>query len=116
MTYENYVRGLRMIEAHGYDVLRPCRTRSDWELAHNALHSLQGAVIGAGYNTFREAEERYRRARAVFKSLPRPCEATLYHVASRCDNVGQGGICDKCSETVKSVMHRTLHEYGITLG
>lgn len=113
--YETYVRGLRMLETHGYDVLRPCRTRSDYELASSVLSSLHSSVIGAGSNTWREHKERYRRAAHVFRQLPTPCEATLYHVAERCDGVGHGGICEKCSETVVSVMHRTCERYGIAL-
>lgn len=115
MSYETYVRGLRMISTHGYDVLRPCRTRSDWELAREALSLLHGSVIGAGSNTWYKHKERYRQAAHVFRQLPTPCEATLYHVAERCPNVGHGGVCEKCSETVKNVMHRTCASYGIAL-
>lgn len=72
MSYKTYVRGLRMIEAHGYDVLRPCRTLADWGLAYTIVESLESAAIGAGANTWREAKERARRARHVFSMLPVP--------------------------------------------
>ena len=115
MSYETYVRGLRMIEARGYRPLHPCKTRSDYELAREVLSSLHSSVIGAGSNTWRRHEERYRRARHIFSQLPTPCGATLNHVAEKCDGVGYGGICEKCSETVVSVMHRTCERYGIAL-
>jgi len=115
MSYETYTRGLRMIVTHGYDVLRPCRTRADWELARTILASLESATIGAGGNTWREAKDRYEHASHVFSQLPTPCEATLCHVAERCSNVGHGGVCDKCSETIVSVMHRTCRSYGIAI-
>jgi hypothetical protein len=111
MSYRDYVQGLRMLQGRGAP-----ETRSDYELAERTLESLRGAVIGAGSNTWREAKERYRLARRTFNSFPVPCQVTLYHVAEPCQNLGTNGACEKCSETVKNVMHNTCARYGIALG
>jgi len=49
--------------------------------------------------------------------MPNKCQATLYHVADRCNREPDynGKICKRCAETVKNVMQNTCALYGIAL-
>ena len=72
-SYQSYARGLDMLgllERPG--CAYPVRDLDDYELCRRVLRSLHSSVIGAGSNTWRKHKERYRTARARFKTIPRP--------------------------------------------
>lgn len=72
-SYDDYVRGLRMVGLyHGYGAAHPVRSLDDYLLAQEVVESLESAVIGAGRNTYKNTKERAARARQFFERIPRP--------------------------------------------
>jgi len=72
-SYSSYVRGLDMLcMLEQVGCAYPIRDRADYELARRVLDSLHSSVIGAGSNTWRKHNERYRRAKAFFEAIPVP--------------------------------------------
>lgn len=116
MSYEDYARGLELLGDVPHLHPRPLPVdRTDYNRAFRALDSLRSSMVGAGRNTYDRARERYKAARRVYLTLPRPCKVVLRNVAEPCQNVGPQGVCPTCRADVIATMRQTCISYGIPL-